>query len=37
MNVETIMTREVKTCRPNDTLDTPTRLMWDMRAVTRLA
>jgi len=29
MNVETIMTREVKTCRPNDTLDVPTRLMWE--------
>jgi CBS domain-containing protein len=29
MNVQTIMTREVKTCRPNDTLDTPTRIMWE--------
>lgn len=29
MNVETIMTREVKTCRPSDTLDTPTRIMWE--------
>jgi CBS domain-containing protein len=29
MNVETIMTREVKTCRLNDTLDTPTHIMWE--------
>lgn len=29
MNVETIMTREVKTCKPSDTLDTPVRIMWE--------
>lgn len=26
---EALMTRDVKTCRPEDTLDVPARLMWD--------
>jgi CBS domain-containing protein len=29
MHIETIMTREVKTCRPNDTLDIPAYIMWE--------
>ena len=29
LNVERIMTKEVKTCRENDTLQTAARIMWD--------
>ena len=29
MNVSSIMTRKPQTCRPNETLDRATRIMWD--------